>query len=329
MTMTTMTTMKTMTRTTLETMTAATRRTLLGAALLGVALWSLTARPAQAKLRVAATIETLADVARQVGGDRVEVESLSRGTQDPHFVPAKPSLVLALNKADVLVQVGLDLEIGWLPPLVQQSRNAKIQAGQPGNVDCSTAIEVRDVPNVAADKIRALGDVHPLGNPHYWLPPDNALAIARLLANRFTAVDAAGGAAYAAGMRAFEQRLRARQAEWTKRAAGLKGMKVVTYHKSWSYVTRWLALDEIGTIEPKPGIPPTANHTAQLITLMKQQGAKLILIETFYPSNLAGVIARETGARVVGLPSDVGATSNIKTYFELGDALLTALGAPK
>lgn len=310
--------------------TRTTRRALLGVALLGgLALGPLTPRAAQAKLRVATTIETLADLARQVGGDRVEVEALSRGTQDPHFVPAKPSLVLALNKADVLVQVGLDLEIGWLPPLVQQSRNAKIQLGQPGNVDCSTAIEVREVPNVPADKIRALGDVHPLGNPHYWIPPDNALAIARLLASRFTALDGAGGADYAARMRAFEQRLRGKQAEWTRRAVGLKGMKVVTYHKSWSYVTRWLALDEIGTIEPKPGIPPTANHTAQLITLMKQQGAKAILIETFYPSNLAGVIARETGARVVGLPSDVGAMSSIKTYFDLGDALLTALGAPK
>ena len=306
-----------------------TRRTLLHAALVCAALCALAARPAHAKLRVTATIETLADVARQVGGDRVEVEALSRGTQDPHFVPAKPSLVLALNKADVLVQVGLDLEIGWLPPLVQQSRNARIQVGQPGNVDCSAAIEVRDVPNVPADKIRALGDVHPLGNPHYWIPPDNALAVARLLASRFTALDAAGGAAYAIRLREFEQRLRSKQAEWTKRAAALKGMKVVTYHKSWSYVTRWLGLEEIGTIEPKPGIPPTANHTAQLITLMKQQGAKAILIETFYPSNLAGVIARETGARVVGLPSDVGAMPTIKTYFDLGDALLSALGVSK
>jgi len=173
-----------------------TRRTLLHAALACAALCALAARPAHAKLRVTATIETLADVARQVGGDRVEVEALSRGTQDPHFVPAKPSLVLALNKADVLVQVGLDLEIGWLPPLVQQSRNARIQVGQPGNVDCSAAIEVRDVPNVPADKIRALGDVHPLGNPHYWIPPDNALAVARLLASRFTALDAAGGGIY-------------------------------------------------------------------------------------------------------------------------------------
>lgn len=283
------------------------------------------AEPVHAKLRVAATIETLADLARQVGGDRVEVDALSRGTQDPHFVPAKPSLVLILNRADVLVHVGLDLEMGWLPPLVQQSRNAKIQTGQPGNVDCSTAVPVRDVPNVPSDQIRALGDVHPLGNPHYWIPPDNALAVARLLSKRLAAVDAAGAASYAARLNEFEQRLRAKQAEWVKRAASLKGMKVVTYHKSWSYVSRWLALEEIGTIEPKPGVPPSANHTAQLITLMKQQGAKAILIESFYPSSLATVISRQSGARLVALPSDVGATPALRTYLDLVDAVLAAL----
>lgn len=286
-------------------------------------------RAAEAKLRVAATIETLADLARQVGGERVEVDALSHGTQDPHFVPAKPSLVLLLNRADALVYVGLDLEVGWLPPLVQQSRNARIQLGQPGNVDCSTVIRARDIPNVPADRIRALGDVHPLGNPHYWIPPENALAIAQLLARRLTALDAAGAATYAARLRDFEQRLQVRSADWARRAAALKGTKVVTYHKSWSYLSRWLGLDEVGTIEPKPGIPPTANHTAQLITTMKQQGAKAILLEMFYPSNLASVIGRETGARVVAVPTDVGATPAIKTYLDLGDAVLAALGAGK
>src|SRR5678809_1034064 len=151
---------------------------------------------AEAKLRVVASIETLADLSRQVGGDRVEVTSLSRGYQDPHFVDAKPSLVLALNRADALVYVGLDLEIGWLPPLVQQSRNARIQRGQPGNIDASSSIKPEDVPNVPSDQLRALGDIHPLGNPHYWIPPANARAIAHLLADRFTALDAAGAAAY-------------------------------------------------------------------------------------------------------------------------------------
>jgi zinc/manganese transport system substrate-binding protein len=280
---------------------------------------------ADAKLRVVASIETLADLARQAGGDRVEVEALSHGYQDPHFVVAKPSLVLTLNRADMLVYVGLDLEIGWLPPLVQQSRNPKIQTGQPGNIDCATAIEVRDVPNVPADQLRALGDVHPMGNPHYWIPPDNALAIVRLLVKRFTALDSAGAGTFAARLRDFELRLQKKRAEWAKRAAPLKGQKLVTYHKSWSYVARWLGLEEVGYIEPKPGIPPTANHTAQLIQLMRQQQVKLIVIESFYPNALANIIGRETGAHVVSLPSDVGANSSVRTYFDLVDSILQLL----
>lgn len=282
-----------------------------------------------AKLRVVTTIETLADLAREVGGERVAVESLSHGYQDPHFVQAKPSLVLTLNRGDVLLYVGLDLEVGWLPPLVQQSRNSKIQTGQPGNVDCSSAIAVQDIPNIPADQLRALGDVHPMGNPHYWIPPDNALAVTRLLAKRFTALDPAGGAVFEARARDFAVRLQKKGAEWSKRAAGLKGQKVVTYHKSWSYVARWLGLEEVGYIEPKPGIPPTANHTAQLIQFMKQQSVKLIIVESFYPSSLASIIGRQTGTRVVSLPSDVGATSDIRSYFDLMDSIVTALTAGK
>ena len=284
---------------------------------------------ADAKLRVVASIETLADLAREVGGPRVDVEPLSHGYQDPHFVQAKPSLVLALNRADALIYVGLDLEVGWLPPLVQQSRNAKIQTGQPGNIDASSAIGVRDIPNIPADQLRAMGDVHPMGNPHYWIPPDNALAIAHLLAKRFTALDPAGGAEFESRARSFADRLRKKGSEWAPSVARLKGQKLVTYHRSWSYVAAWLGLNEIGYIEPKPGIPPTANHTAQLIQLMKQQGAKLIVLESFYPSALANIIGRETGARVVALPSDVGAMSSIRTYTDLIDAIVTALAATK
>src|SRR6478735_6889134 len=237
---------------------------------------------AEAKLRVAASIEVLADLSRQVGGDRVDVTSLSRGYQDPHFVEAKPSLVLALNRADALVHVGLDLEVGWLPPLVQQSRNGKIQRGQPGNIDASTAIKPEDIPNVPSDQLRALGDIHPLGNPHYWIPPANARAIARLLAERFTALDAGGAATYKAELARFESQLTAKEKQWAAAAAPLRGTRVVTYHKSWSYVARWLGLEEVGYIEPKPGIPPTASHTAQLIELMKKSGVKLVIADSFY-----------------------------------------------
>jgi zinc/manganese transport system substrate-binding protein len=233
--------------------------------------------------------------------------------------------VLALNRADALVYVGLDLEIGWLPPLVQQSRNGHIQRGQPGNIDASSAIKPEDVPNVPSDQLRAMGDVHPLGNPHYWVPPGNARAIANLLAARLTAVDAGGAATYKAALARFEAQLAAKEKQWSAAAAPLRGTRVVTYHKSWSYVARWLGLEEVGYIEPRPGIPPTASHTAQLIELMKKSGVKLVIADSFYPNTTARFVADNAGARLVAAPSNVGATPAIKTYFDLVDALIAAL----
>lgn len=299
-------------------------KTVFVAAVAALLLAGLGAR-AEAKLRVVASIETLADLSRQVGGDRVDVTSLSRGVQDPHFVDAKPSLVLALNRADAVVYVGLDLEIGWLPPLVQQARNARIQRGQPGNIDASTSIRPEDVPNVPSDQLRAMGDIHPLGNPHYWIPPKNARAIARLLAERFAALDADGGAAYRAGLARFEAQLASKEKQWESAAAPLRGTRIVTFHKSWSYVARWLGMEEVGYIEPKPGIPPTANHTAQLVEAMKKTGVRLVVVESFYPSTMARFVAENGRARLVSAPSSVGATPAIKTYFDLVDAVIAAL----
>jgi zinc/manganese transport system substrate-binding protein len=280
---------------------------------------------ADAKLKVVASIETLADLTREVGGDRVEVTALSHGYQDPHFVQAKPSLVLTLNRADALVYVGLDLEVGWLPPLVRQSRNGRIQQGQTGNIDCSTAIDVRDVPRMPADQMRAMGDIHPLGNPHYWIPPKNARPIARLLAKRLGELDPGSAAAFTAQLADFERRLDAKEREWAAKAAPLRGVKVVTHHKSWTYVAAWLGLEEIGYIEPKPGTPPSADHTARLIAAMRAAGVRLVIHEDFYPSSMASFVAEKGGGRVVACPSDVGARPNIKNYFDLGDAVIGAL----
>ena len=176
-----------------------------------------------------------------------------------------------------------------------------------------------------ADQMRAMGDIHPLGNPHYWIPPKNARAIARLLAERFTALDAGGAATYKAELARFEARLSAKEKEWEASAAPLRGTKIVTYHKSWSYVSRWLGLEEIGYIEPKPGIPPTASHTAQLVELMKKSGVRLVIVESFYPSTMARFVADNGKARLVAAPSNVGATAAIKTYFDLVDAVIAAL----
>jgi zinc/manganese transport system substrate-binding protein len=293
--------------------------------LLAVAFVALLPARAQAKLKVATTIETLADLTRQVGGDRVEVTALSRGYMDPHFVQAKPSLVLLLSRVDAVVHVGLELEVGWLPPLVQQSRNGRIQQGQPGNIDASTAIDVQDVPRMPADQMRAMGDIHPLGNPHYWIPPKNARAVARLLAKRLAALDPAGGQAYQAGLAAFERQLDAKEKQWSATAAPLRGLKIVTHHKSWTYVSAWLGMTEIGYIEPRPGTPPSADHTSRLISAMRAQGVRLVIHEDFYPSSLAQFVADKGGARVASCPSDVGATPAIKTYFDLVDAVIRSL----
>ncbi len=272
-----------------------------------------------------ATIETLADLCRQVGGDRIEVTSLSHGYQDPHFVEAKPSLVLTLNRADALVYVGLDLEIGWLPPLVQQSRNPRIQRGQPGNIDASTGIKVEDVPNIPADQLRALGDIHPLGNPHYWIPPKNARGIASVLAQRFAELDVRG--------RRPPTRPawpRSSTASTPRRRPGTRPRRRCTAC-TWSPITRagrtWPSgsrCKEVGYIEPKPGIPPTANHTAQLIELMRKSNVKLVIVESFYPSSLARFVAENGHARLASAPSDVGAAPGIKTYFDLVDAVIAA-----
>src|SRR5918911_1520817 len=176
-----------------------------------------------AAIHVVSSIATLGSLAKEVGGDRVSVESLGKGYQDPHFVEPKPSLMVTLNKADLLVYVGLELEIGWLPPLVLGSRNPKVQPGEPGNLDCSQVVPVLDVPTAKVD--RSMGDVHPLGNPHYWIPPENAKRIARLIASRLEQLDPAGRDAYEKGLAAFVSRADAKTHGWEAQAAKLRGEK--------------------------------------------------------------------------------------------------------
>ena len=278
---------------------------------------------AEAKVHVVTSIETFADLARKVGGDRVEVKSLSHGYMDPHFVEPKPSLVLDLNRADLLVHVGLELEIGWLPPLVLGARNEKIGMGMPGNLDASQQIPVLDVPTTKVD--RSMGDIHPQGNPHYWIPPDNALIIAREIAARLEQIDGAGAGTYKANLQRFEADVAKRRGDWEKRAAGVRGEKIVTYHKSWSYVSKWLGMQEVGYVEPKPGIPAPPSHIAALIGLMRREGVKIILMESFYPRNTVDLVANKAGAKTLVMPSDVGATPEIKDYFSLVDAVIAKL----
>lgn len=276
-----------------------------------------------AVLHVVSSIQTLGSLAKEVGGDRVEVESLAKGYQDPHFVEPKPSLMLVLNRADLLLHVGLELEIGWLPPLILGSRNPKIQPGELGNLDCSQKIPVLDVPTYKVD--RSMGDIHPQGNPHYWLPPGNARIIASEIARRLQQLDPEGAPAYRKNLAAFDARVFAKEKEWEPLARKLRGMRIATYHKSWTYVSQWLSLEEVGYVEPKPGIPPDPQHLVRLISLMKQEGAKLLLMENFYNRSVASLVAEKAGAKLLVLPTDVGAEPGITNWFTLVESVLKSL----
>jgi zinc/manganese transport system substrate-binding protein len=282
---------------------------------------------ASAKVNVVSSISTLGSLAKEVGGDRVNVESLSKGYQDPHFVEPKPSLMLTLNKADLLLHVGLELEIGWLPPLVLGSRNPKIQTGEMGNLDCSQVIPVLDVPTVKVD--RSMGDIHPQGNPHYWLPPSNARLLAKEIAQRLEQIDGAGRDQYEKNLAAFNAKVDAKEKEWAPLVAKMNGARVATYHKSWTYVSRWLGMTEIGYVEPKPGIPPDPQHLVRLIEIMKEEHATLLLMEDFYNHRTAQLVADKAGAKLLDLPTDVGATSEITDWFKLVDTVLKRLAGAR
>ncbi|RMG15927.1 MAG: zinc ABC transporter substrate-binding protein [Deltaproteobacteria bacterium] len=251
-------------------------------------------------LRVVATIPDLAALAREVGQDHASVRSLALPTQDPHFVDARPHLALELNKADLLVLAGLDLEIGWLPVLITGSRNPRIQPGSEGYFDASAYAVLKEVPRVKID--RAMGDVHPGGNPHYLVDPRNAIRVAHALAERMAKLDPEHGDIFEHNAAAFEKAARARMAEWEKLLAPYRGAKVVTYHKSWIYLLDWLGLKELDTIEPKPGIPPNPQHVARLLIKMKREKPAMILQEAYYPANTARLLSSKTGVPVLILP---------------------------
>jgi zinc/manganese transport system substrate-binding protein len=286
-------------------------------------LWFAVVAPrasAEDRLNVVTTIETLADLSQRVGGDKVTVQSLSHGYQDPHYVEAKPSLTIALNRADVLVRVGLDLEIGWLPVLVTESRNGRIQPGQIGDIETSTFIEVLDIPTTQVT--RAMGDIHPRGNPHFWIPPVNALRIAKGIMERFQQLRPGDKDYFQAQFDKFLAALKSKAPQWDAEAKPLAGLKIVTYHKSWTYVSKWLKLQEVSYVEIKPGIPPSPDHLLRLISLMKAEKVSAVLMEDYYNRSIAEEVASRTGAKLVPMPSDVGARPEIKTYFDLVDTVL-------
>jgi zinc/manganese transport system substrate-binding protein len=272
---------------------------------------------AQGKLNVMTTTEDLAAIAREVGGDRITVESIARGYQDPHFVEAKPSFILKLQKADLLVAVGRDLEIGWLPPLIQQSRNARIQIGSAGYLDASQRAMILDIPT--GQITRAMGDVHPLGNPHYWLDPENGKLIAQEIAEKLSQLRAGDGAYFTMRLADFSARVDAAERRWLSIMAPYKGTKVVTYHNSFPNFAQRFGLTVVGYVEPRAGIPPTPQHTLDLINEMKRQNIKLVLVEPYFDLKTPNSIGRQTGAEVLVMPPSVGGVKEITDYLTLFD----------
>jgi zinc/manganese transport system substrate-binding protein len=269
------------------------------------------------KLNVITATTDMAALAQEVGGDRINVESIAKGYQDPHFVEAKPSFLLKLRQADVLITVGLQLEIGWLPPLINQSGNPRIQIGAGGYLDASQFAEILEIPTGTVT--RAMGDVHPLGNPHYWLDPDNGRRVARGIAGKLGELDPADSAYFQQRFQDFDKRLTAAEQKWDAEMAPFHGNKVVTYHNSFTNFAKHFHLSVIGYVEPRPGIPPTPSHTIDLIGLMKRENCRLVLVEPYFDMKTPNSIGAATGAKVqVYLPS-VGGEKQVTTYFELFD----------
>jgi ABC-type Zn uptake system ZnuABC Zn-binding protein ZnuA len=272
---------------------------------------------ARATIKIMTSTEDLASLVQEIGGDKVTVEALARGYQDPHFVEAKPSFVIKLHTADLLVVVGRELEIGWLPPLITQSRNSKIQPGGSGYLDASSTVRILDIPT--GPITRAMGDVHPSGNPHYWLDPGNGRRIAKAIQDKLTELDRANAAYFAQRYGDLDSRLAEGEKRWRAAMAPYKGLKVVTYHRSWPNFAEAFGLDVVGYVEPKPGIPPSPSHQLVLTEEMKKQGVKIMLVEPYFDLQTPNKIARDTGAKVLVMPPSVGGVKEVQNYIQLFD----------
>src|SRR5437016_5190168 len=251
---------------------------------------------AHAKINVVATLPDFGSLAREIGGDKINLVVLAKATEDPHFVDARPSFVVSLRNADVLIDGGAELELGWLPPLLQNARNPKIEVGKPGRVQASQGIRLMNVP---ANVTRAAGDVHALGNPHFGVDPIIAKAIAQHIAQSFSAIDAANAGTYDANYKKFEAAINARLQQWGSTMLPFKGQHIAAYHDSWPYFGHRFGLEIDIFLEPKPGIPPSPSHLAEVIAQMKAQKIKAIIVEPYHDRKIAERVASPTGATVV------------------------------
>ncbi len=290
-----------------------------------ILLVSLSAGPAEAKLRVVTTTQDLAAITEAIGGDDVDVESLTPGTRDPHYAVAKPSMIRRVFRADLLILIGADMEIGWLPPLLQSARNGKVLPGNPGFMDMSRFVRLLGVQSGPVS--RALGDVHAKGNPHYWLDPRNGLRMAAAIAARLGEIDPDHAEAYQDRFDAFARNMEVKLPEWRAALADLKDQPVIAYHRSFDYLADAFGFRIVDEVEPKPGIAPSAASLGALVQHIKREKISLLIMEPYYERRSARYLNEHTGLRAAVLPQSVGAEKSIKTYFDLFDGIVAAFKA--
>ena len=287
----------------------------------------ITSISAQAALRIVTTTQDLAAIASAIGAEQVQVQSLTLGTRDPHFAAAKPSMIRKVFRADLLLVIGADMEIGWLPSLLQSARNAQVQPGNPGYLNLSSVIPL--LGKINGPVSRAMGDVHAKGNPHYWLDPRNGVRMAQAIANRLGELDPTHRDKYQQRFKTFAQTMDNKLPAWRAELIPLKGKSVIAYHKSFIYLADAFGFHTVDEIEPKPGISPSAASLSGLVTRIRDDGIDLLIIEPYYERRSARYLSEQTGIRVAVLPQSVGAQPGINTYFDLFDAIVTALKNPK
>lgn len=276
-----------------------------------------------AQLNVVTTTEDIASIVKEVGGDLVAVKTIARGYQDPHVIEAKPSYMLKVNRADLLAYQGLDLEVGWLPMLIQGARNKNVFPGQLGHLDVSQVITPLEIPGGELD--RSMGDVHPHGNPHYHLNPENGLLMAETIADRLIRLDPSNADAYKSNLESFSKRLEEKITQWKTRMEKFQSLKVITYHSTWNYLLDFLSIESVGTIENRPGIPPSGRHLSELSSVMKQTNTRVILQASYFEEEYSDLLVGKTQGEVLVLPVSVGGVEEARDYIALFDVLIKML----
>lgn len=297
------------------------RRSFISALVLAMVGSVVDASAAHAELKVVTTTTDLGWIAHVVGGDLIHIDTICAGNQDPHFVQARPSYMVTLNQADLLVAVGLELEVGWLPSLIQGARNPAINPGRPGYLEAATAIHPIDVPAGGVDRSR--GDIHPFGNPHFWLDPLNVKLAARAITDRLAQLDPPNAAAYRTNLATLNGRIDRRMQRWQAALAPYRGSKIASYHATFNYFARRFGLEQVGYLEDRPGIPPSPGHLVDLVRAMRAANAHVILHENFYDPATSQVVAQRAGARVLVLPVSIGGERGTSSYESLLDKIVS------